>query len=473
MRKLLLINPPVSRYDTAEIAPPLGLLVLAAQARAAGIDAKILDLNLPSFRRLGDDPNRFYGFILEHELLQRADEVGITSMGVNSHVALQLGSTIIERLGIPVNFGGAHLAAIGGLVTELLPEAKVWSNAARKVLPNDDWRHWDQVWLSKSRIHELFSCVDLEPYFAVNKRRLANLETGRGCRYNCAFCYSPGTHGGWQTCTPESIPESFEALDELGISHTFLVDDNLTNDVEWLASVCDHLGTNRKITWNGYATVRDLKPKILPRLVEAGCTNLYLGVDAVAPSLQREWRKRFFSDISQVANLVQSACAEGLGITVAFILTATAGETEENLAAIDAALLLRRRGAEVRFSLLTPYPGTAVFSGSLKYSEARTAMLMDLPRVVVENPLARVHPAEFPWHAAPTSARAWDETVLAMNALQTAFLDASFDCLPDTGAELWNRCARAAQMIALEPSVHKVELRDKLQSHLWTPLEVW
>ena len=473
MAKLVLINPPLSRYDSRELAPPLGLLILASQARARGLEATILDLNLPEYRDLGDNPDRFYKDVLQHASFQGATEVGITSMGVNSHVALSLAALIDDELRIPVHVGGPHLSSIGAVAKRLAPYARVWDGEARTRLSNRDWQHADSPGLTWAGIHELFSGFDLSPYFRANSRRVANLEAGRGCRYNCAFCYSPATHDRWITVNPDLVHEAFSALKELGFAHVFLVDDNLTNDSSWLSDLSVVFRKSPTLSWNGYATVRDLRPEMMERLVSAGCSNLYLGVDAVAPTLQKAWRKRFFTSLNEVIQLVATASTEGMSITAALILTPAGGDAPENTTAIDAALKLRQAGAEIRLSILTPYPGTAVQAGSLSYSEARPAVLMDLPRVVVENPFARLYPASFPWHAAPSDGTGWEETVLAVSALQTALMEDDLERLPKTATAAWHSAVRAARLVALEPAIHKVDLRGRLREGLQAALEVW
>jgi hypothetical protein len=470
MKKLLLINPPISRYDTGELAPPLGLLVLAHQARNLGLECRILDLNLPDFRHAGDNPDSFYENVVKHADVSWADEIGITSMGVNSHVAYLMAKRISDELGTPITLGGHHLSAIADLVHQLWPEVVVATPAFRAAANSHDWRRMDQPVADYGDLYEDF---DLSPYFAANERRVANVEAGRGCRYNCAFCYSPVAHAGWYTRSPSEVAMGFRSLASRGFTHAFVVDDNMTNDRVWLRHLTEVLSYDCALSWNGYATVRDLDPDVMEPLVDAGCKNLYLGVDAATPRLKRRWGKNFFRSGDEVVKLVSAASSAGLGLTAAFILL-WESESRDNIEALELALRLRRAGAEIRLSILTPYPGTRVDGGELVYTEVKPSILMDLPVVVVENPLARTYPEFFPWHAAPAACDEWQKMVLAVHAAQTAFLGAPEDGLPDDGTELWRAAISAAQQVQKLQEVHKVELRARLSDGMRrASLEVW
>src|SRR5258706_1743614 len=103
--RLILVNPPIGRYDTAEIAPPLSLLVLAAAARDLGYEVAILDLNLPVHRPHADDDG-FYTYAVDMIASLHPAHVAVTSMGVNTHVAMRLASLAASALGCPVAIGG-------------------------------------------------------------------------------------------------------------------------------------------------------------------------------------------------------------------------------------------------------------------------------------------------------------------------------------------------------------------------------
>jgi hypothetical protein len=471
---LLLINPPLSRYDCAELAPPLGLLTLARAAGTRGIEAEILDLNLPCHREAADDVGGYGSHVLN--LVGRASpsEVGITSMGVNSHLAISLANLIQDEMGVPVTLGGIHLSSIAEVVERLCPRLPCVATPAARAAAENRHRWWAAESAAVSRrdaredLQALFAPVNLDSYFAANPRRLANLETGRGCKYNCAFCYSPVTHDRWLNLEVEYVTECLASLRELGFAHVFLVQDNLFNHRKWLEQLARQLTARCEIpSWNGYGTLPDLTSSILPLLAEAGCNNLYIGIDAVDESQQKAFGKRFFRDRSATIALVEAAVRCGIVMTCAFIIDPDEIAERATIAALDLALDLRRTGADIRLSVLTPYPQTRLFGArELAYSEARPSVLMDLPLAVVQNPFAKDFIEAFPWHARPAQAAGWECFLLAVNAAQTLLND----CAPDpdasdgkSGEAFWLHCKSVARAVSGITEIHKTELKSTIR----------
>lgn len=469
--KLLLVNPPLERYDAAELAPPLGLLELAHFARLRGLDAGILDLNLPRHRPAGDSSTAFYSYAFNLIASEQADILGFTSMGVNSHVALHLAALAHKRLGLPVILGGVHFRSIAAQLLELFP----WIHAIPPFLQSSDTCRWweppDTPAQAFVSAEDLFKDIDLEPYFSSNPRRVLNFEAGRGCKYNCAFCYSPLAHKNrWVT---REIHEAVHSLDFLssilGARHAFLVEDNLGNDTQWLRALCHELScAGLNLTWNGYCTLRDLSLELLPIVSSAGCTNLFVGVDVVDETQQRKWRKRFYHTPEALTRLLSEASNSALTLTCAFIIDLAEAASHATHATLEAALRVARQGAEVRLAALAYYPGTSLERDSQLseqiYSEARPSILMDVPVVTVRNPIAKRFPELFPWHARPRLSESWEIGVLAISLAQDLLNDPSVVAAYDDGRQLWMHCRQTARLASKEFGfVHKLDLKAQLK----------
>jgi|CXWL01.1.fsa_nt_gi hypothetical protein len=465
--KLLLINPPLGQFDSAELAPPLGLLQLAANARAADVEVQLLDLNLLVHRPASDSPDGFYDHVVELAAAAHADEVGITSMGVNSHVAVCLANRLAEELCTPVVLGGHHLSTIAPLVESICHPMVVVATPALRASSDGSARWWGlRPSQTPLEVTDLFAVVSLPAYFRDNRRRLANIELAPGCKYQCAFCYSPAAHPEWVALRPSAAVGAFGALSDLGFRHAFVVDDNLTNSPVILRDFCTALHEARTgLTWNGYATLPDLDPELLALMRKAGCTNLYLGIDSADPAQQSSWRKRFYKSTRALISLLEAASDVGMTLTCAFILDPAPGGEVATSSSLELAAILRNHGAAIRLSVLTSYPGSALASrqrppeGVDAYSEARPAILMDLPAVVVTNPLAREYPDAFPWHRASLPEPDWTKFLLSVHTAQTVLNDAT---PPDmSGRRLWQTCCDAAATLEAIPLIRKVFLRDE------------
>src|ERR1700682_393859 len=87
---VVLVNPPNHRCDIEDLAPPLGLLMIAETLIELGAHTALLDLNLESCRQTLPPPHDFYRLVCTRILELNPDLVCFTSMGINSHVALEL-----------------------------------------------------------------------------------------------------------------------------------------------------------------------------------------------------------------------------------------------------------------------------------------------------------------------------------------------------------------------------------------------
>jgi hypothetical protein len=463
MRRLLFVNPPVGRYDEAEIAPPLSLLTLAAGGAERGHAVQVLDLNLPEHRARADHDS-FYEYAIEQISTEEPSDVFVTSMGVNTHVAIKLASAVTKELGIPADIGGIHASSVAPQLRRYL-HANVTIADRFAPLPFSA-----QPLSPRSAVAAIANLVNRESYFSANPRRLVNLESGRGCKYRCGFCYSPTVHSKWATYEVDEVVAAFEDLDRLGFEHAFLVDDNLVNSRSWFVELCKALSRQCSLTWNGYATLLDLTPELIELAAAAGCTNLYLGIDAVDPAQQHEWNKAFYKDAARLQRLLDAAArTASLQLTCAFILDLTSTADASTELTLQVAAHAAFLGADIRLSVLTPYANTPIAASNLDltYSSARPAILFDLPSIAVTNELGIRAPRLFPWHARPLSIASddWQLRLLAVHAAQV--LLESYDSL-NAGlcetSQIWQHCLAIAAEEERCARIHKTELKSLVRS---------
>ena len=204
-----LVNPPhqaALQGEANAIAPPLGLLRLASAAARLGHTPRVLDLNL-EWHRDACLRSDFYWRALELILKERPDIVGFTSMAVDTHVAIEFCRLLKKHdPEIVTVVGGPHAGSIASDIYSRWPwidlviagdgcaafcsaiqsvarrRSRSLHDAAVQSLRADpastpDSSTWDYV--------TGYSLVDWNAYFSVSKRRQANVEAGRGCRYRC------------------------------------------------------------------------------------------------------------------------------------------------------------------------------------------------------------------------------------------------------------------------------------------------
>jgi radical SAM superfamily enzyme YgiQ (UPF0313 family) len=379
-----------------------------------------LDYNLLRLAGAVPGDHAFYGTALADILAAEPTAVAFTSMGVNTHVALLLAQEV--KKGDPrcqVLVGGPHFSAMAADVLRLWPwidhvfvgEAEeAFTECLREIAqqrrsPPRIWSHGPGQ-PSLAHPHGGYSHISVDDYFSVNSRRLLNYEGGRGCVFKCAFCYSPNHYLSARNHDNGKVVSDMFKLADLGAQHVFFVQDNLLNNPRNAIDLCERLSARgAPISWNAYATLPQLTPPLASKLAKAGCTGLYLGVDAVAETQRVSFNKRFYRGSDKLTGALKDLLDEGVIPTCAFIVDLF------NLEPTDVELVFRVAadcafvGAHIRINVLTPYPGTSLAhrEGVRSYSEGKARITLDCPEVVRQNSLARTHPELFPFHATEIS----------------------------------------------------------------------
>lgn len=477
--KVALVNPPNNYDDSFELAPPLGLLALASAVANESIDVAILDFNLRSVADHDFVDYGFYDKAVRAIAAEGPDVVGLTSMVVNSHVALELARRLrAEDRGVKIVLGGTHFSAIAEEVLSLyewidfvvtgegeIPFRELLTRlrdgtqgapsgvAARKrggvtIGPRlRMFEHADEI------PQPSWQLVDLRPYFELNPDRVIDYEPGRGCVYKCSFCYSPVHYGaGVQSKTAARIVADLQLLQQLGARHVFFVQDNFLNNARLATEICEAVAAESiPLTWNCYTTLPQMTPSVLAALGRAGCVNAFTGVDAVNEECQREFRKRLYRGWEPLERTLRTAVGHGVTPTCAFLVENPSAGVERVDRTLITALFARCCGAGLRLNTLTLYNGTASAQAlrdqPLTYSELKPRLLLDCPPLVEVNDYARDHPELFPFHSTFLAPELWARFAAGMHVAYTlfhAFPMTLYRWATEDGGSLWTMIERIA-----------------------------
>lgn len=437
--KVTLVNPPRSLYDRSELSPPLGLMRLASVARRAEAEVSIIDLNLLYHVEEKLQGDFFYDRAVSRLLEEDSDVYGFTSMAVDSHVGIHLARLIKQaQPDARTLLGGTHFSSIAEDVLAAYP----WIDFVMKGEGEDafsDLIKNQSIWTdqvapvilsSSSKPHELpppaYDLVNLETYFAVNPRRCLDFEGGRGCRFKCAFCYSPVHYGGARDFNIEAKIADLARLKQLGAKHIFFVEDNFLNDPAHAIAFCRDLeNAGLNLTWHCYATLPQLSTEVTKWMARAGCSALFTGIDAVGDVSQRAYRKGFLRQSTVLEKKLIECVEAGIVPTCAFLLSppshACGGDLEETL---NAALIARNCGAQVRLNTLTLYNRTKSqvdVTTPCYPDDIKTRLMLDVPEIVERNDYARTLPALFPFHSRYVAREEWGYFISLAHCLFTLF----------------------------------------------------
>ena len=432
--RIVLVNPPKTEYERDEIAPPLGLLRLAAVAREAGASVAVEDYNL-LYHLLPELRENFYEAAVSRLEALDADVYGFTSMAVDSHVALSLARRLKESRPSRITlFGGPHFSSLA----QVLKTRYAWVDSViagegerlflqfiRGQLGRPDLTVLPGTAESGIQPKPDYSSVHLPAYFHVNPNRVLNYEANRGCRYKCTFCYSPGFYSSAHDYAVETIVEDFAEMRALGARRVFLVGDNLLNHRAWAERLCSELqGARLGLDWHCYATLPDLTEDIAIQMGRAGCTQVFMGIDVVGRASERHFHKAFLRHETDLERRIRSLRDHGIeNPTCGFILCPPShlGSSDWE-STVAAALRARRAGAQVLFNTLNLYAGTEAYRNQSVTHEAdfvQSNLLLDVPTILHENPYAFDHPEAFPFHSRYVEASEWRDFMHLAHCLHT------------------------------------------------------
>lgn len=365
--------------------PPLGILYLAAVAEKRGHEVRIIDADVEDYD---------IDALIKEIVSNRFDLVGITATSPIFHKAVILAKKLkLKGFKSPLLIGGEHMnifkkeAFFDCFDYGFFGESDLTFNHFLHLLENGKtdfaemtgflYRGNGAIVESKpsDRIAELdallFPAMHLlkhESYimtFAKFKRRpYIPVMATRGCPFKCAYCSEPMTNPYVRFRSPQNIVNEIEKwAKELGITHFFFMDSNLTLKREQIEGVCNEiLKRNLKITFEGWTRANLVDRDILSLLKKAGLIRISYGLESGDPEILKIIRK----EVSQEDMLKAFKLTAELGIEPACsVMLGLPGETR---ASVEKTISFVSNIPEIlyaNFSIANPYPGTEMYNWAL------------------------------------------------------------------------------------------------------------
>ncbi len=373
---VLMINPPTSNLyaKLAANLPPLGLAYLAAVLREAGHRVRIVDLGVERRGLQGIDLASF-------------DLVGISADTPRFPAAVAVAKEV-KKWGRPVVMGGYHATYMDKETLETGVVDYVVRGEGEETLLNlvnalESGYHVKNVaGISYAEGNSIIRtgrtnpadnldrlpipARDLLPLSryngTLNDLPMTNLITSRGCPFNCYFCAS--SHFGglkWRARSPVSIVDEIEQIQsEFGYRAFAFVDDNFTLNPKRVFEFADELERRGlDIIWWCFSRADTLAKNepLVKRMAEAGARRVFLGLESSEQSVLKDYGKHI--KVEQEKQAVALLKKYGIAVYGSFII----GAIHETRQMIQRTIRWAKYLAPqiVQFSLLTPYPGTALF----------------------------------------------------------------------------------------------------------------
>jgi radical SAM superfamily enzyme YgiQ (UPF0313 family) len=205
---------------------------------------------------------------------------------------------------------------------------------------------------------------NIEEAYRDNGVRIASIFSSRGCPYRCAFCAS---HSVWtRKCrfrSSANILEEFQQLvDEFQIDFVKFSDDTFTAKRDLVVDFCrQKLARGFQARWGCNVHVATLEEEMLSLMFQAGCRELWMGVESGSPRILKDMRKGI--TVEQIEWAFEITKRMGL-FRRAYILLGMPNESYEDIQLTED-LIDRIKPDSVGFTILAPYPGTAFYNSVL------------------------------------------------------------------------------------------------------------
>lgn len=187
---------------------------------------------------------------------------------------------------------------------------------------------------------------------------MLNIQTKRGCPYNCIYCTYPLIEGHKiRTLDPDQIVQTLSYLSHnKKIDYIFFTDSifNISNEFNYVLAE-KLLAANLKISWGGYFNFANIDKKLLEILKQSGLRHIEFGTDSLAEILLEKYGKPFnVSDILRVSEY----CNE-LEINFAhFMILGGYDETDATL------IETFENSKKIRRSVFFPFIGMRIYPGT-------------------------------------------------------------------------------------------------------------
>lgn len=195
----------------------------------------------------------------------------------------------------------------------------------------------------------------------------AMLETSRGCPMPCGYCYKQMFGDRQSKREPSQVlDEVQEVVEKYGVRRIMFQDQIFTLDRRHTTDVCEGLierGLAPRIEWRCQTRLNGMKNELLKLMREAGCVEIYTGLETGSETIQKEISKLTLEEFLQYRRYGESI---GLKISPNMIL-GLPGETEET--AMESVRFYHHLGIPMSPNVNITYPMTRYYGDAVEKGE--------------------------------------------------------------------------------------------------------
>src|SRR3989344_3737206 len=314
IKKIILIYPPfpmAERYgkgleQIGTCLPPLGLLSLGAVLENSGYEVKVYDSDLRN-----SNMEQLVGYVKDYN----PDFVGIYCNTSNYHRVASYAENIKKIKNYPICLGGPHPVEM------------------EKYRPSP--HHYKEL-------------------------PMATMIVSRGCPFGCLYCASRNIWGrNYRTrSVPKVIEEIKFLIDKYKIKNINFWDDLWGAKPGWTEEFCRRMIDEKiKISWSCERRVDTVNLETLKMMKKAGCYSIFYGIESFDQECLDAVNKGI--KVEQAQKAMELTKKAGIEVRANFIL-GLPNETPEKVKAM-VKKICKINPDYIKFNILTPYPGTALY----------------------------------------------------------------------------------------------------------------
>jgi len=349
---------------------PLGILYLVAVLRQYGVDVDLFEISRLK-KEFGD-------------LKKFAPDIIAYSIKTGYHRKfLDLNSRLKEDLDFVSLFGGPHATFYPEIIQKEGVDVVCRGEGEKAVvsLSNNikgNYLGTENCWIKKdgkiykNDIGSLIEDLDQLPfpdrtvfskYPLFKKFRMRNFLAGRGCPYNCTYCYNSAFRklckGKGQYVRVRSVENLVSEIEEEATKNRLnfinFEDDIFVQNKKWLGEFAKVYSKTIKLPFHCHIKVDMIDEEAIRLLKKAGCFSVSMGVETADADLREKILNRRMSNelIIKVCNLLKK---NGINIALQNMLGIPGTNLKDD---INTLKLNIKAGADYSItSMCTPYPGT-------------------------------------------------------------------------------------------------------------------
>ncbi|MFZ2395844.1 MAG: lipid biosynthesis B12-binding/radical SAM protein [Smithella sp.] len=234
------------------------------------------------------------------------------------------------------------------------------------------------------KINRHFDPASPHTSFYLSYGGMLNLQTKRGCPFQCSYCTYPHIEGGrMRFYEPREIARNARELQDAGAKYIFITDSAFNASYDHSSQVARaFIEAGVAIPWGGFFVPTVPPADYFKRMADAGLTHVEFGTESLSDTVLANLHKPFTS--SEVFTAHQQALDSGLHIAHYFLLGGP-GENKQTLQETLTGIDNLSKAVFFFFCGVRIYPHTALYDVALREGQIAAGANI-LPPVFYRSP---------------------------------------------------------------------------------------